>query len=143
MIKTYFDGSNTSQGRAGIGYVIKDSENNTIIKNSKKYKYCSSSYLAELLALLELSLELKRLKPKGMVIIYGDNKSIIDRMKALYLYGNLNRRPRSLSRRVAVKIIRNLKSIHKFHPYFSWLPRERNLEADDLSGQASGRRRQI
>jgi hypothetical protein len=122
--------------RTGIGYIIRDTSGVIIKKGCKSIKAVEPNK-AEYLSLLHLSEVLKVLKPMGMIIIRGDNQSVITHSNLLY--NNEEEPAYRTYYSVVKKIINNLKSIPKLHPRFFWIPRDKNKRADKMAGLASGK----
>jgi len=140
MLIVDFDASTTfsdGQNRSGIGYVIRDTKGLIIKKGCRSIKTVEPNK-AEWISLLSVSEVLKELNPKGMIIIRGDNESVITQIKKYY-DNNIEEENRTKYAHLIKKIISNLKSISKLHPRFYWISRNKNKRADKMAGLASGK----
>ena len=130
--RCYFDAS-YRDGIGTLAYIVKNSENNVVLKTSKAIK-CRNSYIAEANALRELLNLLKAatdifLIAKGSSItIYGDCESIINIVRREGKYR------RNGYRKMYNEIVNTYIELRKNNNMaLQWIRRNNNKEADALA----------
>lgn len=135
MIKGYFDGACepiNPYGNMGLGAILlKDNEaiftHSEFIPASKE----NSNNVAEYMALEKILIFIKDTTLiEQKIFIYGDSKLVIMQMKGIWrikngLYVKAARRCLSLLKEIEQEIEKTI--------VFTWIPRELNQKADDLS----------
>ena len=132
MITLHFDGSclPTNPGHhGGIGVVIKNGEFSHKISKEFDSEKLISNNVTEYAALIE---GLEYLLANGLenekIDVFGDSALVIRQCKGTYKVGE------GMYRENAIKcqfLLRNFKNIS-----FTWIPREQNGEADELSNKS-------
>jgi ribonuclease HI len=117
--------SRGNPGPAGLGFVIKDQNGQTVCSN---YEYLGTrtNNEAEYSAMIAALSELVRLEIREAVI-YADSELMVKQMKGLYKVKNL--RLQELHKK-ATALTRNFDSLR-----FEHIPRAQNAEADSLANE--------
>lgn len=122
----YTDGaSRGNPGPAGLGFVIKDQNGQTVCSNSE-FLGTKTNNEAEYQALIAALAELVRLEIREAVI-FADSELMVKQMKGQYKVRNL--RLQELHKKASA-LTRNFKSLR-----FEHIPRAQNAEADSLANE--------
>lgn len=133
-LKMWFDGSciPVNPGKETIGAVIVKNEKNEIVYKKSKYEEhneITSSNYAEYVG-LSLGIDyLVSLKEFNQIQIFGDSQLVICQMNGVYRI-----KEGKMYSAIACTVLDKIKKNNLSGKIvFTWIPREQNLEADELT----------
>jgi ribonuclease HI len=129
----YFDASfSPKTKKAGLAFIIKDANEKTLLKSSKKIS-CKNSFDAELRALNKaigyiIDRQSKYYLPQGCtIIIYGDNQGVIDLSNKMTF-------AKKIHKGFMGGFLKNVQTLRETNNVvFKWISRNHNKEADKES----------
>lgn len=133
-LSIYTDGgARGNPGPAAIGFFIKDNHK-LILKKSGQFigraTNNTAEYLAVIAAMNWIIKNKKKLNPKPNYLqFFSDSLLMVNQLKGIYKIKNDN------LRNLAIKI-KSLERLLKLEIKYSYIPREKNTEADNLLNQA-------
>ena len=128
MIKIYTDGASIGNpGKTGIGYLIY--KNNKILKKGSISLGVQTNNFAEYMALIFSLIDLLGMGEKKCQV-FADSNLICEQINGNFKVKNQNIYPLYV---LAKNLISKLDEFH-----ISYIPREKNKEADELAKKATG-----
>ncbi len=128
MIEVFTDGCSLGNpGDSGIGILIYKNKN--IFKRISLYIGEATNNFSEYIALIFALQNILALKDKGPYYVYMDSELVVNQINGKYKIKNRTLYPLNLLAKHLIKLIKNIKIIHK--------KREENKLADALAKKAA------